>query len=80
MTSSGLCYKCKKISNNFHYNKPFNGSGHDSFWHCDEHGPQYDEKIITETAKGNYLNYGMNRAERRALKKKGKLLNDNRKV
>ncbi len=73
MTSSGLCHQCGKIAHKFHYNTPFNGHGHDGFWHCAEHGPQFEEKGITETSRGKPLNSGMNRAERRALKKKGKI-------
>lgn len=39
MTASGNCRQCGKVATSFHYNKPYDGNGHDGFWHCDEHGP-----------------------------------------
>jgi len=73
VTSSGLCHQCGKIAYKFHYNKPFSGNGHDGFWHCAEHGPQEEIKTTTELSRGKPMNSGMNRAERRALKIKGKV-------
>jgi len=71
MTSSGTCHKCGKICSKFYYTEEYIGNGHKGFWHCDEHGPK-EEITTTELSRGKPLNSGMNRADRRALKRKGK--------
>lgn len=76
MTSSGLCHICKKICERFHYLTPYNGNGHNGFWHCDEHGPVNPTVTETETDysnRGKPLTAGMNRAERRLFKRKGRI-------
>ena len=79
MTANGECYKCGKLANHFHYNQPYQGAGHDGFWHCAEHGPR--KQTVFETAvdfsnREKPLTAGMNRAERRFFKRKGRLPND----
>lgn len=41
MTSSGICHKCDKIANHFHYTRPRKDEfdTHEGFWHCEDHGP-----------------------------------------
>lgn len=77
MTSSGKCHKCDNIAFKFHYNAyPFNGNGHDGYWHCKDHGPK--DATVTTTQmdyrnKDKPLTAGMNREERRYFARTGKI-------
>lgn len=72
MSASGSCYICKQEAFKFHYTRPRKDiyDIHEGYWHCDKHGPI----VVTETGPGieqfeKDPHAGMNRAQRRALKR-----------
>ncbi len=71
MTASGNCHKCGKVAAGYHYTKPRLSpfDPHEGFWHCEEHGPK--QAVMMSRPYSKDQNFGLNRAERRALKKRG---------
>ena len=73
MTSSGSCHICSKVAHSFHYTRPRKDAfdTHEGYWHCVDHGPNSEEgEKIVEDKRAEDPTYGMNRAQRRALKRK----------
>lgn len=80
MTSYGSCHRCGAQAFSFHYltKRENTFAAHDGYWHCNLHGPDsfrnHDQGTANPLGVVEYKDpmHGMNRAERRAFKKKKK--------
>lgn len=67
---SGICHECADTAFHFHYTKPFDGNGHEGYWHCALHGPVRQDTSGSRPANDTRGPYShLNREQRRKLKR-----------